>query len=97
MDWQAVTIHPDDDVAVALVPLAAGPVRVRRGDSVVTAALGEAVPMGHKFALRAIPVGAVVRKYGEPIGAATRTIPAGSHVHIHNVRSRRARSATAPA
>jgi hypothetical protein len=32
-----------------------------------------------------------VVKYGEPIGEATTTIRPGSHVHIHNLQSRRVR------
>lgn len=97
MDWQAVAIHPDDDVAVALVALDAGPVRLRREAEVSVVHVAEPVPMGHKFALRAIAAGALVRKYGEPIGVATQVIAAGSHVHVHNVRSRRAGAAPATA
>ena len=92
MDWQAIVIHPDDDVAVALAELTAGPVRVRRGAEIILVPVAGLVPMGHKLALHDIPLGKLVSKYGEPIGAATRDIPAGSHVHVHNVRSRRAGS-----
>ena len=43
------------------------------------------VPRGHKVAVRDLPVGAVVRKYGQVIGAATAPIAAGEHVHTHNL------------
>jgi hypothetical protein len=38
----------------------------------------------------------LVVKYGEPIGSATAAIPAGAHVHVHNLRSRRARGDARP-
>ena len=48
---------------------------------------GEAVPAGHKYALRAIAEGETVIKYGEIIGRATQNIAEGEWVHTHNVRS----------
>ncbi len=39
---------------------------------------------GHKYAIRDIPQGADVIKYGMPIGHATKHIAAGEHVHVHN-------------
>ena len=47
----------------------------------------EAIPAGHKFALRDIQKGEMIIKYGDPIGTATEFIPEGSHVHTHNVRT----------
>ena len=47
----------------------------------------EAVPRGHKLALIDLAAGTEVRKYGQPIGLATRDIAAGEHVHEHNLRS----------
>jgi altronate dehydratase small subunit len=49
------------------------------------------IPYGHKIALRPIAEGEDVIKYGLSIGSATEDIPAGSHVHIHNVESNRGR------
>lgn len=40
---------------------------------------------GHKYALRSIAAGENVIKYGMPIGHATAEIPAGAHVHTHNL------------
>jgi altronate hydrolase len=51
----------------------------------------EAIPRGHKVSMRAIPAGASVIKYGNPIGVATQEIPPGAHVHTHNVASARGR------
>jgi len=50
------------------------------------------IPFGHKIARHDIPEGAIVRKYGEAIGCATRPISVGQHVHVHNVRSLRAQA-----
>jgi len=79
-----VRIHAGDMVAVALRPLKAGET-VSLGDGAVT--LAEDLPMGHKAALRTIRKGEAVIKYGFPIGEATEDIPAGAHVHTHNLRT----------
>ena len=92
--WSAVVLHPADDVAVALRPLEPGPVALRGGDA-KTFELRAAIPMGHKFALRDIAAGADVRKYGEVIGIATTAIARGTHVHVQNLRSRRAKAPVA--
>ncbi|HEY3378920.1 MAG TPA: altronate dehydratase family protein [Armatimonadota bacterium] len=77
-----IRIHPLDNVAVALQDLLPGET-VAMGD--VNVVLRDAVRKGHKLALRAIDAGAPVVKYGAPIGHATQAIPAGSHVHVHNL------------
>jgi altronate dehydratase len=53
--------------------------------------VAEAIPRGHKIALRAIRSGDAVVKYGSPIGRASADIAAGTHVHTHNVASTRGR------
>ncbi len=83
---RALVLDAADNVAVATVALAAGE-RIEAGASAVT--LAEAIPVGHKFALTAIAAGAQVTKYGEVIGLAISAIPAGAHVHVHNVLSAR--------
>lgn len=77
-------IHPRDNVAVALRPLAAGTALAVDGARVV---LTQGIPQGHKFALADIPAGGRVVKYGAPIGAATAKIPAGAWVHTHNLKT----------
>jgi (2R)-sulfolactate sulfo-lyase subunit alpha len=49
----------------------------------------DAIPLGHKIALRDIGKGEKVIEYGEEIGAATQDIGKGSHVHVHNIKSMR--------
>jgi altronate hydrolase len=76
---QSLHLHESDQVAVAMVDLAAG-AEVAGG-----VRLAGPVPRGHKFALRPIAAGEQVRKFGIPIGRATAEIPAGGHVHTHNL------------
>lgn len=77
-------IHEQDNVAVALRDLEKGRKLQSAG---VRTVLNEDIPMGHKLSLREIEKGEPVVKYGFPIGKATSRIPAGSHVHVHNVET----------
>lgn len=79
-----IKIHPNDNVAVALCPLAAG--RTLTVDSTDIVLAGD-IPQGHKFALCAIPEGGQVQKYGSPIGFAKDSIAAGAWVHTHNLKT----------
>jgi len=83
-----LVISERDNVATALEPIDAGR-EVRAGTATVVAA--EAIPRGHKLAVRAIRAGEAVVKYGSPIGTASADIAAGAHVHTHNVASTRGR------
>jgi altronate hydrolase/galactarate dehydratase len=74
-----IRLNAADNVAIALADLRAG-AEVAPG-----VAAGAAVPRGHKVALRAITAGEPVIRYGQTIGQATATIPAGAHVHSHNL------------
>jgi len=78
-------IAPDDDVAVAIRPLEPGEVLSIRTPGIP---VREAIPRGHKVALRDLPAGATVHKFGWPIGRALADIPAGSHVHTANLATR---------
>jgi len=84
----AIVISAADNVATALEAIDAGQT-IQAGGSTVTAA--EAIPRGHKIALRDIPAGDRVVKYGSAIGTASSHIAAGAHVHTHNVASARGR------
>ncbi len=90
--FDAIVLHPDDDVATALRPLSAGTVvEVHLDDKTSSVQVTEPIPRCHKLALRFLAIGASVRKYGDVIGVTTRCVDAGAHVHIHNLTSRRAR------
>ena len=72
-------LHDADAVAVLTARAAAGDDPLGLG-----APLAGPVAAGHKVARRAIAAGHAVTKFGQFIGAATRDIAAGEHVHTHN-------------
>lgn len=74
----ALQIHPADSVAVALRPLVPG-------EEVLGVRIAAPVPQGHKLALVDLPAGAMITKYGQPIGRSSAAIAAGEHVHTHNL------------
>jgi altronate hydrolase len=80
----AVIHHEDDNVAIAVRPVAAGEAVVVKAEERVRAA--EDVDVGHKIALGPIAGGGRVYRYGEPIIEATEAIEAGAWVHVHNTR-----------
>ncbi len=73
-----------DNVLVATAAVGPGTAPVNGGGEVT---LLQAVTLGHKVAARAIGRGEKILKYGVPIGSATDDIPAGAHVHVHNMQS----------
>ena len=73
-------IHPDDNVIVALAAIPAG-------TEVFGTEARQEIPAGHKMAIRDIDAGAAIVKYGSPIGYAKETIPAGTWVHTHNLKT----------
>jgi len=78
-----LVLREGDDVAVVTRDLAPGDTAAAPGAAPVTAT--GPVPRGHKIALRAVPVGGHIRKYGQVIGVATADIAPGDHVHGHNL------------
>jgi altronate dehydratase small subunit len=81
-----------DTAAVALISLQPGTtLEVRRGGETMRIVVGTLIPFGHKIAVAPMAAGDPVMKYGEVIGFATTAIQPGEHVHVHNVRSDRAK------
>lgn len=78
----AIHLHPDDNIAVARVPLSPGQNLEIDGVSIE---VKDSVPAGHKVALRNIAAGQPIIRYGQVIGRASTNIGAGQHVHVHNV------------
>ncbi|SHI74813.1 altronate hydrolase [Palleronia salina] len=72
-----VRLSPEDNVVTAVKPLEIG----QEGATTL-------VPRGHKMAVEPIAKGAPVRKYAQIIGYASDDIPAGAHVHSHNLEFR---------
>jgi altronate dehydratase small subunit len=83
-----IVISETDNVATALDALEAGRVIHHRGTPITVV---ETIPRGHKLALTRVTAGDAVIKYGNSIGVARVDIPAGAHVHTHNVSSERGR------
>ena len=82
---QLISLNPNDNVAVALCDLKAGQEVTLMDGRALT--LLEDIDFGHKVAVRTIPQGEKVLKYGLPIGSATRDIATGEHVHVQNMKS----------
>ncbi|WP_312942744.1 UxaA family hydrolase [Oscillibacter sp.] len=84
----ALIVDPRDNVIVAIEPIAAGDtVTYLVSGKPASLTATEDIIIYHKLAIHAIQKGEPVIKYGEHIGAATALIPAGAHVHVHNVDS----------
>ena len=81
-DSTALVLHGADNVAVLKHP-------VKPGDELhngtIHLQITQLIGAGHKVALKDIPEGDLVRKYGQVIGRAREAIAAGQHVHTHNV------------
>jgi hypothetical protein len=77
-------IHCDDNVVIVVVP-------VRRGDHDLIdgreVTFTQNIAIGHKVAARDIQAGEKVYKCGVPIGSAKESIPAGTYMHLHNLKS----------
>jgi altronate dehydratase small subunit len=90
--YKTVMMNADDKVAVALEDIPAGAiVQVTYQGSSYKIDVRDTIEFGHKFAVMAIGQGEDILKYGEVIGAATRDIIPGEHVHIHNLEGKRGR------
>ena len=79
-----IKINQEDNVAVALRPIAQGE-ELAIGDVSVVAV--QEIPQGHKIALKPIKAGEKVVKYGFSIGFAKEDIGTGQWVHVHNLKT----------
>lgn len=81
-----------DNVGVAVVDIPAGTDCKGRDLSTnkpLEARALEAIPLGHKIALKDFKVAEDVTKYGCVIGRIVQDVPAGHHVHTHNLKTKR--------
>lgn len=74
-----ILLNPKDNVMVAREDLAAG---LGLGGGITAQ---DAIPSGHKVAIRPIAAGESILKYGQVIGIASRDIRPGEHVHLQNL------------
>ena len=75
---RAIRLAPDDNVIVAVD-------QIQQGSGVAGVNARERILRGHKMAVTAIAPNEPVRKYGQIIGFASKSIAAGDWVHVHNV------------
>ena len=83
-DARLIRLSDADNVLMIATTLPAGTTLDVGGTAVTLAAQ---LSLGHKIAARDIRAGETILKYNFPIGVATADIPAGAHVHVHNMRS----------
>ena len=79
-----IQIHPNDNVAVALVSLPKG---TKVETSILTVTCLEDIPEGHKIALKDLQPDERIIKYGFPIGRATHFIAKGSWVNEDDIQT----------
>ena len=77
-------IHHDDNVLIVVAPVRAGDRDLVDGHEIL---FTQDIAIGHKAAARDIKAGEKVYKCGVPIGSAKEMIPAGAHIHLHNLKS----------
>ncbi|TDL92457.1 D-galactarate dehydratase [Vibrio vulnificus] len=91
-EYKTLYLSTKDSVAVALSEIPENTsVVVKNGHEELGVSILEPIRFGHKFAVKSIEQGADIIKYGEVIGAASAFIPAGAHVHVHNLEGKRGR------
>lgn len=90
MKHGALIHEPEDDVAVVIADVSGGTTVqtvTLEGREICSIKAIEDIPLGHKIAVRDIPNGKEVVKYGRSIGRASRDIKQGAHVHTQNLKS----------
>lgn len=91
-EYKTLYLSRKDSVAVALSEIPANTSVVVKSDlEELVVPILEPIRFGHKFAVKTIKQGEDIIKYGEVIGAASAFIPAGAHVHVHNLEGKRGR------
>lgn len=87
---KAILMNSKDNVATLLTEVCANDavtIFSTNQEAVMELNAKEAIPYGHKIAIKMIEKEALVFKFGEVIGKASRDITAGVHVHVHNIVS----------
>lgn len=93
MDIQFVVHEEGDSVGVVVVE------GVKAGDSLtgwimeqdktISFQAVEDIPIGHKLAIKPLRENDTAIKYGVDIGRIVAPVPAGGHVHVHNLKTKR--------
>ncbi len=78
-------IHPDDNVVVCLEEMKKGEsITLSNGNTIEAL---EDIPAGHKIAIKDVPSGSDIIKYGYAIGHSTEDITIGRWVHTHDIKT----------
>jgi len=87
-----VLLNDNDNVGNAIEDIEAGAeATYLQSGKICSLTAIEKIRFGFKIALKEIPAGGSVVKYGETIGAASRDISPGELVHVHNIQGQRGR------
>lgn len=92
MKYGILMHEKDDDVGVAVMDLTAGSeigAATLEGENIGSIFVKQDIPLGHKVAMRDLPLDKHVIEYGRAIGFTVASIAAGEHVHVHNIKSLR--------
>lgn len=85
MDVNVIKIDAEDNMAVATREIKAGEkINMPGGPDIIAAS---DIPYAHKVALKDIPDGGEIIKYGYKIGFAGQAIKPGDYVHVHNMKT----------
>lgn len=88
MEYRVFQIDAKDNVATALTEIPKGEKAEIIGESSARDIVAQdAIPVGHKIALRNIQKDEPIWKYGVVIGSASACIGQGSWVHLHVMHS----------
>ncbi len=79
-----IIMHLDDNCATALIDISKD-TELKSNEIFIN--LNQNIPMGHKFSLKDINKGELVKKYGQIIGITTQDIKTGDWIHTHNLKS----------
>ncbi len=79
-----IVMNSRDNCATALKDI---PRRTQLQVNEINIIVNENISLGHKFALKDIKEGDLVKKYGHSIGIATVDIKKGDWIHTHNLVS----------
>lgn len=83
MKQNAIRIHPEDNVAIAIEPIKKGE-KIHINDRGVIIAQADII-VSHKVLLVDIDTGDAIVKYGEVIGNSSQPIKKGEWIHVHNL------------
>ena len=80
-----IVMHSEDNCATSLANIPREVELEINGGNTIK--INQNIPFGHKFALKDINKGELVKKYGQIIGIAIEDIKKGVWIHTHNIKS----------